>query len=1106
MKLYRNSLFTLILLCSLVGSAQNEASVWYFGRLSGLDFGSGAPTALINGQMITNEGCSTISDSNGDLLFYTNGVKVWNKNHQLMANGTDLHGHWSSTQSSIIVPQPGSDHIYYIVTVDEPQTENAAFYPDPNPDPLHINIFDPTSDSDDGLNNGLNYSIVDMNLNAGLGEVISKNNHLVTYNPSDIEQVKLKCSEKISAVYNEDESVVWVVTHFIDKFYAFRIDASGMNPTPVTSASRSIHPISGYTYNAIGNLKFSPDGTKLAMANWSEGTIVNEASHGSAYLYDFDKVTGRVSGGVQLLNLNHPYGVEFSPDSKKLYATVQEFDSFSSYIYQFDLNATDIPASGHRYNAISDAGSLQLGIDGKIYIAMPNMDFISQINDPNALGDLADVEFYSLFLEGRVEPYREGKFGFPTFIQSFFETSIVAEDLCFVQDTQFNLSNTADIASVLWNFGDPSTSAANTSTDLEPVHRFSAPGTYTVSVTVTTTNGVVSTIDTEITISEIPIAHMINDVKACEDRYNFGYSSNFDVSTIEAQVLGGQTGMVVSYFDQSFLRLPSPLPNPYTNDVKDRETITVRVASADNPMCYSETSFDLIVEPLPLTNPVTDIYACDDNTDGITSFDVRHVEATIFGGQTGLTIEYLDGQGVPLPSPLPNMLTNSVRDRETITALVSGPTNNCKAEVTFDLVVNPQPIANTLEDLIGCDDNDDGISEYFDTSGIESMVIGDQTNMTISYYDILGNPISLSNPYTNRTAFQQEIIVRITNTLTSCSAETMLVLNTSSKPKINTPQDIYACDEGDGYASFDTSQVISEIIDNQTGLNLLFSDYEGNPLPDLFSGTYQNSIPYVQTVFVRVENALNATCYSETSFDLLVNPLPEIDLEPTYSLCDLDPSLYIMTPADFDSWVWIYEDGTLVSDTFEADLVEEGGYTLTVNKTENGILCENSFSFTLIRSELPSIRDVNFSNFADNNYIEILASGDGDFEYSIDGTTYQDSNYFDTITGGTYTVFVRDKNGCGEDSKEITVIDHPKYFTPNGDGFHDYWQIRGIENHPTAIIHIYDRLGKLLKQLSAQSIGWDGTYNGKVMPSSEYWFSVDLRNGKQFKGHFSIIR
>ena len=171
----------------------------------------------------------------------------------------------------------------------------------------------------------------------------------------------------------------------------------------------------------------------------------------------------------------------------------------------------------------------------------------------------------------------------------------------------------------------------------------------------------------------------------------------------------------------------------------------------------------------------------------------------------------------------------------------------------------------------------------------------------------------------------------------------------------------------------------------------------------------------------------------------------------------------------------------------------------------NGITCENSFSFNLTRSALPQIQRVNYGELG-TNYIEIIASGDGNFEYSIDNINYQDSNYFTNIEGGIYTVFARDKEGCGEDSSEVTIIDYPKFFTPNDDGFNDYWQIKGISKFPNSKIFIYDRYGKLLKQLSASSLGWDGFYTGKKMNSSDYWFKVDLDNGTSFSGHFTLKR
>ncbi|VAV85031.1 hypothetical protein MNBD_BACTEROID02-921, partial [hydrothermal vent metagenome] len=103
-----------------------------------------------------------------------------------------------------------------------------------------------------------------------------------------------------------------------------------------------------------------------------------------------------------------------------------------------------------------------------------------------------------------------------------------------------------------------------------------------------------------------------------------------------------------------------------------------------------------------------------------------------------------------------------------------------------------------------------------------------------------------------------------------------------------------------------------------------------------------------------------------------------------------------------------------------------------------------------------------------------------------------------------YNVFVRDKEGCGKDSSEVTLLDYPKFFTPNNDGYNDFWQIRGISKYPTSEIFIFDRYGKLLKQLSPTEQGWDGSFIGKQMMSTDYWFTVKLNNGRTFQGHFTL--
>ncbi|MFC5683901.1 T9SS type B sorting domain-containing protein [Flavobacterium sp. MAHUQ-51] len=671
---------------------------------------------------------------------------------------------------------------------------------------------------------------------------------------------------------------------------------------------------------------------------------------------------------------------------------------------------------------------------------------------------------------------------------------------------EFSIDDETKIASVVWDFGDPASGISNTSTDLSPYHDFSADGTYTITAKVTAKDGTIENLSETIDVKEPPKAYGIDNIYACENSFNSGFSNSFNTSTISQQVLGGQTDKVVTFIDGKGNKY-NALPNPFTNTIKNRETITVRVSHKDNLCCYSETSFGLIVNPLPNISMLNNINVCDDNNDGFSTFNLNQTKSDILENQTNLEIKFYHENGTQISETELSSYQNSIKDAETITVKVKNTDTNCNNETTFKLIVNPLPIANTLNNLTGCDDNNDGISEFFDTTNIETEVLGTQTGMQISYFDSNGNslPSPLPNPYTNSTPNQETITVRVTNPTTNCYSETLLNLTTSSKPAINQPQDLYSCDEGDGYSHFDTSNIENQIIGNQTGLNISYFDETGNRIPNPLPLNFLNTTAWSQTINVKVENQFNSLCFSETSFKLNVNELPNINLENDYFLCDLEPSLYLTTNPNFDSWEWKHEDNTIISNSFEANLVKEGKYTLTVTEIRNGISCKNSFNFNLIRSNLPQIQEIKNGELG-TNFIEIIASGDGDFEYSIDGQIYQDSNYFSNILGGNFTVFVRDKKGCGEDSSEITIIDYPKFFTPNNDGFNDYWQIKGINKYPYSKILIFDRYGKLLKQLTPNSQGWDGIFNDKALQPDDYWFKVNLENGKTFSGHFTLKR
>jgi len=147
-----------------------------------------------------------------------------------------------------------------------------------------------------------------------------------------------------------------------------------------------------------------------------------------------------------------------------------------------------------------------------------------------------------------------------------------------------------------------------------------------------------------------------------------------------------------------------------------------------------------------------------------------------------------------------------------------------------------------------------------------------------------------------------------------------------------------------------------------------------------------------------------------------------------------------------------------------------------------------------------------------NNTITVKTAtlGIGDYEYALDDQIgpYQDEPVFDKVRPGKHTVYVRDKNGCGVVNMDVWVIGYKKFFTPNGDGYTDKWNIIGItkDYQARSKIYIFDRFEKLLKELDPLTPGWDGNFNGKPMPQTDYWFKVILEDGRMFKGHFSLIR
>ncbi len=1135
---------------------QNEAAIWYFGRNAGLDFNSGAPVVLNDGQLNTLEGCATMADTNGNLLFYTDGSTVWNRNHVPMLNGTGLNGHPSSTQSGIIVPAPGNPTIFYVFTAD------LEAYPE-----------------------GINYSEINLSLDGGLGDVTAKNIRLIA-----------PATEKLTAVQHANGTDVWVITHGWDNdaFLAYLVTATGVTTTPIISnVGIDLGPIviPNIVSKAQGYLKASPDGTKLAIAH-------NQVA---IELLDFDAATGIVSNPLRLRedDLDY-YGLAFSPSGNVLYVSQVWGD-----IFQYNLLVADISASEFNLNAdFNDNGALQLAIDGRIYLAHELKPYLSVINNPDIVGPGCDFSFMAVDLGTRLS-----QLGLPTFIQSYFAVDLQASNFCLGDGTEFSVNTSEPVTSITWDFGDGNGSALET-----PTHTYATPGTYTVSVTVSTASET-KTETKDITIYTTPVASATTDFEVCTTET----MHEFDLTTKDSEVRGGLSAFELGItYHPSLIDAEAgtnALPDLYTPSAQ-LETIVARLSNTNNPSCYDTTSFDLIVKAAPVLGTITDWVACDTDTDGLFDFDLSQKDLEILNGQsaTDFSVSYHLNQADADANtgPIGPNYTNT-GSPQTIYARIQNSTYpECFETGSFALEVITNVIANAPTPLEVCDDDNDGFFTY-DLTQSEAAILGTQNpaNFSVSYHPTLADADANTNAlngsaYTNTMAYSETLYARVQNNGNpDCYNTTTLDLRVHDSPTQETVTPLQVCDDNnDGIQTVDLTTKDNEIFGSQTFFDFMVTyhasqadaDTGANPIFGLFTNTvnpttiyyrkanngapdcyvtgsfdvevydtptagiptdwvvcdametgtqvfdlsekdaevlngqdpatyevlyfaslgdaianqdplpktgYTNSAAQ-ETIYATLQNRGFDLCFELTQFELIVNPLPNPDINPTYVICPDDPELTI-DGGDFESWSWQDEVGTELGTTRSFLVSDLGNYNLTVTQTVNGTTCNKTIPFEVVSSGAPETIAANISGFSDNITVEIVAAGTGDFEYSVDGEDFQDSNVFEVFPG-EYTVYVRDIFLCRTLSTQVIALGYQKFFTPNGDGSNEYWNIIGAANFADSQLYIFDRYGKMLKQIATSSQGWDGTFNGTPLPESDYWFRYVYEDGKEFKGHFSLKR
>lgn len=368
------SIFISVFISVTIVSAQNYGNIWQFGNHVGLDFNNCNPV-VISGSNGGFEGCASIADTNGLLLFYTNSDEIWNRLHNVMPNG-NLIASGGNLSQVIIIPKPLSQNLYYVIT-----TKVQA-----------------------GGNLSLQYHVVDMSLNGGLGDVISKNNVLSNLN----------ISEQVCATKHNNGTDIWLMAHEYgtSKFLTYLVTSSGITSNPVVSNVGPAHVACNSNTNARGEIKFSPNGSKMAFNG--NGVGGNIPSNFLA-VFDFDNTSGIVSNPINLPFSQGEYGLSFSPDNSKLYGATWKALLFTlseyNYIYQFDLSSSN-PATIINSKQIIDSvqipssyGTLKIGPDGKIYVRQITSNYLGVINSPDLPGTSCNYVKNGFFIGAQTYQY-----------------------------------------------------------------------------------------------------------------------------------------------------------------------------------------------------------------------------------------------------------------------------------------------------------------------------------------------------------------------------------------------------------------------------------------------------------------------------------------------------------------------------------------------------------------------------------------------------------------------------------------------------------------------------------------------------------------------------
>ncbi len=611
-----------------------------------------------------------------------------------------------------------------------------------------------------------------------------------------------------------------------------------------------------------------------------------------------------------------------------------------------------------------------------------------------------------------------------------------------------------------------------------------------------------STSSFPIEIGTNPTFNEPTDIFICDDDTNDG-SVNFDLNIQILEISAGIPDIEEVTFHTSRFNAENnvdPLPLNFSNTVNPQQ-IYVRISNGS--ICDSYASFVINVNAPPNLNPAQPLLQCDADYDGITTFDLTLFELEISDDrQEDNSITYheteegafLNTSQITSPENYTN-LTNPQTVFVRFTNIISG----CFAYIPLELIVNLPPAIIPIETFETCD------TTTVDLTTINTSLLLQTTNVVVDFFatedDALNQVDQLETNYTYLSN-NDLIFARVRFSTTQCFIIHSFNLVVNPIPIANQPSALEHCDDDfDGMYTFDLTQQNNAILGSQDpdDFSVFYFSSQENALEHIDALPSNYNASNTEIIFARVENK-TTSCYSITSFQTVVRPKPDLAI-PNQVICLNDLPLLVSAQTDIagDTYLWSTD-----AITPEIEITETGLYAVTVT---SNLGCETTSVFTVSESESATIDFTESIDFSDPNNVIVTISGIGNYFYQLDDEDPQQSNVFENVSLGYHTITIIDLNGCSEVSKEIVVIDAPKFFTPNDDSYFDTWHITGVETLPGTVVYIYDRYGKLLTALNSNDKGWNGYYNGNLMPASDYWFVANVKKNNiefQVKGHFAL--